>query len=167
VGVKIKETYAALFMVFLATIYFVMRAFDGLKIAVERPAELGGIFISVLIFLVIGIIIVKIFAATLAATLEGEDSVEYPRGDDVDDGLVEVDERDVLIEARGERLGYSALGFMVALLVISFILNDMDPARGFSFLNLGTPVAWGVWLILALLVSNLIKLASMAISYGR
>lgn len=157
---KARLTFFVLIILILAPLYFLHRAFDGLTLAVESGGQLGSIYIRLIIFMVVAIIIAQIIRAILfqffpAIGMPGEEPDE-----------IEEDERDQHIEARGDRIGYYTLSFGLILMLVQFCLSDMYPGGGWwNFTTLDRPIEWAVGITMIILLSEIVKWASMAISY--
>jgi len=153
-GSKSTMTYGVLGIVILATLYFWHRAFDGLTLVLETGGGLGGVFIRIIVFMIMAIVA---FAILRGILMQPEDV------DDLDD--IEEDERDHQIEARGDRLGYYVLCGFLMVLLLQYCLADMYPDRWWNVLNLDRPIEWAVAVVLAMLISEIAKWASMSIHY--
>ncbi len=158
-GTKASITYTVLIVVTLATLYFLHRAFDGTTLVLDGGAELGSLFIRLIIFMIVAIIAVQIMRAILHQFIPG---IGMP-GEEVEG--VEEDERDRQIEARGDRIGYYVLCGLLTILLLQYCMAEIYPSGWWSQWTLDRPIEWAVVVVLAMLVSEIVKWGSMAISY--
>lgn len=159
-GAKAKLTFSTLGALILALIYFLMKVFDGTSLAVGSGVELGRIFVGTIILIIVAIIIFQIIrgiAAGIRTSVTGKP--------DEEDDEIEEDERDKGIEGRGDRIGFYTLSFSLVILLAHYWMHDLYPGWGFDFLTLDEPIEWAVSIVIAILFAEIVKWASMAISY--
>lgn len=157
---KARLTFSVLIILILAPLYFLHRAFDGTTLTVESGGQLGSIYIRLIFFMVIAIIIAQTVRAILAQFYP---SIGMP-GEEPDE--IEEDERDRHIEARGDRIAYYFLSFGLILMLVQFCLSDIYPHGGWwNVTTLDRPIEWAVGITIIMLLSEIAKWASMAVSY--